>query len=70
MEKLNGVEGGKSEAESNKAAPGTVVNPTPETDMDALLLGRMGVSHLANQFSHFIESNYRFSYERPTTSRS
>ena len=48
MDKLNGVEGGKLEAEPNKTASGTVVNPTPETDMDALLLGRMGVSFGTN----------------------
>ena len=44
MEKLDTVEEGKSDSESTVKGPVAVANPVPECEMDALLLGRIGVS--------------------------
>lgn len=44
MEKLNTVEEGKLDSESTVKGPVAVANPAPECEMDALLLGRIGVS--------------------------
>lgn len=44
MEKLDSAEEGKSESELAKVPTVMVVNPIPECEMDALLLGRIGVS--------------------------
>ena len=44
MEKSENLEEGKSDSESTAKAPVAVANPAPECEMDALLLGRIGVS--------------------------
>lgn len=44
MEKLESIEEGKSELELAKVPAVATVNPIPECEMDALLLGRIGVS--------------------------
>lgn len=45
MEKLDKMEEEKSELELAKVPPVTVINPVTECEMDALLLGRIGVSN-------------------------
>lgn len=45
MEKLDNAEEGKSELELARVPTVAVVNPVAECEMDALLLGRIGVSN-------------------------